>query len=179
MKKNNPSLTQPRRRIVPDRGSISGSGEGMSDAEALAILRKKESPSARENPDIEVVVKTEPPKDQTELPMELPGYTPIEGWSKAVSTYKNPSLSDLSYYLEKLTPDLTRIAIDKADLNSPLGSILDQTSAIRLAEQVWGKGESLRMRLLLDRSTIDLDLPKGDSDALEATIHDLIDRSLD
>jgi hypothetical protein len=46
---SNPDL--PARRIVTDRGSISGSGGGMSDAEALAILRRKEPRSARENPD--------------------------------------------------------------------------------------------------------------------------------
>ncbi len=55
-KRHQANPDSPARRIVTARGSISGSGRGMSDAEALAILRGKEPRLSREDQDSSVKV---------------------------------------------------------------------------------------------------------------------------
>lgn len=164
--------------VVPDRGSTSGSGEGMSDEEALEILRKTEPGPVRENPDIEVVVGAKEHPAQTMIPLRVEKSV-LE--PEILARAKEMRVEPLVPVYEKALKEAfvpRRVVISRADLHSSIRSVLDRAKALRLAEEALGKGESLRMRLLLDKSTIDVDLSRKDSDNLEATFSDLIDRSL-
>lgn len=179
-KRKDSSPKRAGRRFAPYRGSISGSGAGMSDEQALAILREVESGPGRQSPDIEVVVGTEPVSAQTEMSVGPAPDDPEIGWTvRKIGGFGSP-ITRFAYSLPDAYPsEAPRVVISKADLRSPIRSVLDQGKALRLVEDALGQGESLRMRLLMDKSTIDIQLSGDVSDGLEASLSDLIDRSLD
>jgi hypothetical protein len=167
-------------RVVPERGTISGSGVGMPDEQALSILRNVEPGPARNDPDIEVVVGAKEQPAQVEIPLSMEKHeadAPAKAFKKMSM---KPGLFTVPVATPPPLPDIVpRIVIQRMDLHSSLRSVLDRAKALRLAEDAFGHGESLRMRLLMDRSTIDLDLSQADSEDLEASLSDLIDKSID
>lgn len=171
----------PPRGVVPDRGSIAGTGEGMSDEEALAILRGVADQPTGTDPDIEVVVGDAAERaSQTQMPVAIEGvHPPIEIMQKAAAAMAGRSfrLSTRQIPLKKIA-EPPRVIISREDLRSSMRAVFDQTKTLRLAEDALAKNETLRMRILMDKSTIDFDVSKQASDDLEATFSDLIDRSL-
>jgi hypothetical protein len=172
-RKNKDSEVKPARPFAPYRGSISGSGEGMTDEEALSILRKVKPRADRQDPHVEVIVGAEKSPAQTEMAMGIAVPVPRTAFGKGI--YVSPKL----YENLPKTVAPPRVVIPRTDLKESLRSILGRAKALRTVEDALGQGQSLRMRLLLDKSTIDLDLSREDSEDLEASLSDLIDKSID
>lgn len=160
-------------RIVPERGTISGSGSGMSDEEALAVLRRVEPKPGAEEPDIEVVVSPSVSRHQTRIPSSFFG-------KEADLHLLKPFASQhaYSYSSQETKPSEGKIVVNAENLSSTVRSVLDRGHVLPLAEDALGKGEPLRMRLFLGKSTIDLDLSEEQLGGLDLTLDELIARAV-
>lgn len=162
--------TERKRPTVIDRGSISGSGDAMSDDKALRLLRRKRNTPGPDSPSIGVVVKgttaspgqfsplgTLAKVEQPSLPIEI---TPIR-------SYFSSQIKTISDWEDWHGEEHRPFVVEAPSLDSTMGSILDKCS------YRWLHKEPLSMRLYLDAATLDFDLPEQELDRT-ATLRQLI-----
>jgi hypothetical protein len=170
--------------LVTGRGPVSGSGDPLSDQDALAILDERvESHMPEVAPDIGVVVidRSEPEVGPAQGQQHLGLGEEAE---KAVAVliedlHSQPWSSELDWgsLKQMLEPSAPRCIV-RAGLETSLPVLID-TSCRKLGAKplYFSPGASMRLRVLLDDSTFDVSLSSHDLDEPDLTIRDLLGRA--
>jgi hypothetical protein len=164
-------IKQPREgAVITGRGPGSGTGQPLSDEDALAILdeRVEESSDKDKNPDIGVVI--DPDKAIASSERE-----PKKFWMEPIAEpmFDPSPYTDLGGYYtkarERFAPEVPRCIVITDKLETPLRSILKCSYSSRPS----CAPHSLWVKLLLDEELIDVDLAPERISA-EATLLDLL-----